>query len=333
MRLKENMARLTCLFGAVLLLSSAPLQAAGKTAPTRSGQKASTQTKPAGKKASNRKTVSTQARKTGNSRKTKRPPVQSDLPTIRSSSAIAIDLSNGKVLLSKNADRRRSVASLSKLMAALVLLDGGLDLDGVQTISPEDKRLVRRGAPSRLKTGAVYRKRDLLHAALMVSDNVATVALGRSMGWSTQTFARKMTARARKQGLRRTSFQDPTGLSAGNVSTAREMLAILRAAMDHPVIREISRKEEYSFLAFDGAPGEIHYRHTDHYARRFPWKVEGAKTGFTRAAGYCLAIGAQVRDQSIGMIFLGARGGLARFDDYARTMLWLEKRTPAQTSG
>jgi len=281
---------------------------------------------PAATRSKARKIPAPAASKTVRRKAAARPAPRADGPAIRSSAAIAIDLADGRVLLSKNADRPRSVASLSKLMAALVLVEHGLDLDGVQTISPQDKRLVRRGAPSRLRAGSAYLKRDLLHAALMVSDNVATVALGRSMGWSTGQFARKMTARARALGLRRTSFHDPTGLDAGNVSTAREMLAILRAAMAQPVIQEIARTEEYTFLALDGPPQVIHYRHTDHYARRFPWKVEGAKTGFTRAAGYCLAIGAQLHDQNIGMIFLGSYGVLTRFGDYARTMQWLERR-------
>ena len=130
-------------------------------------------------------------------------------PGLRSPAALVADLKTGEILWSRDADQPRSVASLSKLLAALVLLENDLDLDATQTITKADKRLVKRGAPTRLKTGCAYTHWDLLHAALMVSDNVAVVAMGRSLGWTSAEFASRMTERARELGLSQTRFEDP----------------------------------------------------------------------------------------------------------------------------
>jgi len=213
-------------------------------------------------------------------------------PGIRSAAAIVADLNTGQVLYSQEADQARPVASLTKLMAALVLIESGLDLNVAQTIIKADHRLVKRGAPSRLRSGCTYTHRDLLHAALMVSDNVATVALGRSMCWTPEAFAHRMTLRAAEMGLSHTRFTDPTGLDAGDVSTAREMLTILRAVLNQPILQATCQKELYVVIPVGGKGHPILYRHTDAYIRRHPWDILGAKTGYTHPAQYCLAIGA-----------------------------------------
>lgn len=254
-------------------------------------------------------------------------------PGIRSPAAIVADLNTGRVLYSQEADQARPVASLTKLMAALVLLESGLDLNASQTITKADHRLVKQGAPSRLRSGCTYTHRDLLHAALMVSDNVATVALGRSMGWTPEAFARRMTFRAAEMGLSHTRFTDPTGLDAGDVSTAREMLTILRAVLNQPILQSTCQKELYVVIPVGGKGHPILYRHTDSYIRRHPWDILGAKTGYTHPAQYCLAIGATLDGRPIGMVFLGAIGDLTRFGDYSRVMRWLANQSgpPAVT--
>jgi D-alanyl-D-alanine endopeptidase (penicillin-binding protein 7) len=250
-------------------------------------------------------------------------------PGLRSPAVLVADMKTGEILWSREADQPRSVASLSKLMAALVLLEHDLDLEATQTITKEDKRLVRRGAPTRLKTGCAYTHLDLLHAALMVSDNVALVALGRSMGWTPAEFGIRMTERARELGLAQTRFEDPTGLAAGNISTPREMFNILQAALDHPILRKICRTEVFTVAPAKGKARPIHYRHTDYRALHHPWPILGAKTGFTLAAQYCLAIAALHGERQVGMIFLGSYGELTRFGDYARTMRWLTRQAAA----
>lgn len=254
-------------------------------------------------------------------------------PGIRSPAAIVADLNTGRVLYSQEADQPRPVASLTKLMAALVLIESGLDLNASQTITKTDHRLVKRGAPSRLRSGCAYTHRDLLHAALMVSDNVATVALGRSMGWTPEAFAHRMTLRAVEMGLSHTRFTDPTGLDAGDVSTAREMLAILQAVLNQPILQSTCQKELYVIIPVGGKGHPILYRHTDSYIRRHPWDILGAKTGYTHPAQYCLAIGAALDGRPVGMVFLGAIGDLTRFGDYSRVMRWLAKQSgqPAVT--
>jgi len=248
-------------------------------------------------------------------------------PGIRSPAAIVADLNTGRVLFSQEADQARPVASLTKLMAALVLIESGLDLNASQTITKADHRLVKRGAPSRLRSGCAYTHRDLLHAALMVSDNVATVALGRSMGWTPEAFAHRMTLHAAEMGLSHTRFTDPTGLDEGDVSTAREMLTILQAVLNQPILQSTCQKELYVVIPVSGKGHPILYRHTDSYIRRHPWDILGAKTGYTHPAQYCLAIGAALDGRSIGMVFLGAIGDLTRFGDYSRVMRWLAKQS------
>jgi D-alanyl-D-alanine endopeptidase (penicillin-binding protein 7) len=265
-----------------------------------------------------------------------RPPGEAkkpDEPAIRSTAAIVADLKTGEVLYSRAADQIRPVASLSKLLAALVLSESGLDLDAAQTVTREDKNCVRRGAPTRLRVGSTYTHWDLLHAALLVSDNVAVVALGRSMGWTPREFGRRMTERAGRMGLRHTRFTDPTGLDEGDVSTAREMWTILQTALADPLLQRICSTETCIVQPVAGKGKPIRYRHTDHYVLRHPWIVLGAKTGFTLPAQYCLAIGARLSDRPIGMVFLGAHGELTRFGDYARTMRWLSSRGGSASAG
>ena len=265
----------------------------------------------------------------GRSKKAPAPQATAKDPGLRSPAVLVADMKTGEILWSREADQPRSVASLSKLMASLVLLEHDLDLDASQTITKADKRLVRRGAPTRLKTGCAYTHRDLLHAALMVSDNVAVVALGRSMGWTSPEFASRMTERARELGLTQTRFEDPTGLADGDISTPREMFAILQTALDQPVLRHICGTEVYTIVPSQGKARPIHYRHTDHHVLHHPWPVLGGKTGFTRPARYCLAIAALLGDRPVGMIFLGSYGELTRFGDYARTMRWLSRQAAA----
>ncbi len=270
----------------------------------------------------------------GRSKRAAPPKPTAQDPGLRSPAVLVADLKTGEVLWSRDADQPRAVASLSKLMAALVLLENDIDLDATQTITKEDKRLVKRGAPTRLKTGCAYTHWDLLHAALMVSDNVAVVAMGRSMGWTPAEFGSRMTERARELGLTQTRFEDPTGLDDGDVSTPREMFAILQAALDNPILSKISGTEVFTVWPAKGKARPIHYRHTDYRVQHHPWPILGAKTGFTLAAQYCLAIASLLGERQVGMVFLGSYGELTRFGDYARAMRWLARQlaAPAQQS-
>lgn len=257
------------------------------------------------------------------------------MPNVQAHAAEVVDLSSNEELLAKNADEVRPIASISKLMAALVVLDHNLDLDGVTAITRSDHQVALRGARSRLPVGLAFSNRDLLHAALMASDNRAVPALGRAVGLDPpEKLVAAMNAKAQQLGLQHTKFEDPVGLSPNNVSTARELIGLLKASMKNPVITEITQKAKYVVRPV-GRPGwAIEYANTDVLARSARWSVITGKTGYTDVALYCLAIAVRmVNDRPIAMVFLGAVGKMTRFGDFSRVAQWLTERVWPRRAG
>jgi D-alanyl-D-alanine endopeptidase (penicillin-binding protein 7) len=248
------------------------------------------------------------------------------LPNIQAQAALIVDLSHGgHELFAKNPDAVRPIASISKLMAVLVVLEAGLALDGTTIISKDDKKVAWKGARSRLPEGMSVLNRDLLHAALIASDNRAVPALGRAVKLGPTELATAMTKKARALGLAHTEFKDPTGLDDGNVSTPRETIKMLEAALGNPVISEILKKPRYTVQPV-GRHGAIEYNNTDLLVRSGKWQILGGKTGYTDIARYCLVIAAKVADREVAMAFLGAEGKLTRFGDFTRAADWLLKQ-------
>ncbi len=243
------------------------------------------------------------------------------LPNIQSQSALVWDLDAGTELYAKNPTKVRAIASVGKLFLALVLFDRRLDLDGVTKITEEDARLSVGGARSRLAVGKSFKNHDLLKAMLISSDNRACTALGRAVGLTPAELVDALNLKARSLGLQKTRFVDPTGLKA-NVSTAREVLAGLTAALAIPLIGEILTTPQATIRSTDGRI-TIDYVSTDVALRAGRYAVLGGKTGFTDEAKYCLAIAARIGDRRVGMVFLGADGKLTRFGDFNRTAAWL----------
>lgn len=261
---------------------------------------------------------------------------RSGLPNILARAAVVLDLGSGAPLFAKNPDEVRPIASISKLLAMLVVLEHKLDLDGETTITAEDARRTTRGAKSRLMVGMRLKNRDLLHAALMASDNRAVLALGRAAGLSPAEHAEKMTAKARSLGLRKTEFHDPTGLDYGNVSSPRETITMLLAALKHPLIAKACRTRSYVAQVLGPKRRTIDYSNTDVLlASRH--EVLGGKTGYNDRAGYCLVVAARVADSTgksreVAMAFLGEEGKLSRFADFGRAAQWLIEKHPAETA-
>lgn len=277
------------------------------------------------------------------------------LPNIQALGAVVMDLERGVPLYEKDPDGVRPIASISKLMAMLVVLerrigpDGhGLDLEGKTTITETDARLTTRGAKSRLLVGMTLSHRDLLHAALMASDNRAVLALGRAVGLSPPALAAEMTAKAKLLGLTKTEFHDPTGLDYRNVSTPREVVKLLVAALKEPLIAQICRTAHFVAHALPPRRTAIEYTNTDHLLRSSPHRVLGGKTGYNDRAGYCLVVAARIasgsgtgpapgrkpekREREVAMAFLGEEGELTRFADFGRAAQWLQERRPLITS-
>jgi len=216
------------------------------------------------------------------------------------------------------------IASISKLVAMMVVLDRGLDLEATTRIEPNDHQLTRRGARSRLRVGATYRNRDLVTAALLSSDNRAVIALGRAVGLSPAAFAQAMTAKARSVGLKRVGFGDPTGLSYDNVASPEGIVLVLRAALTYDLIRrETSRKDAKITPAGKKTPVES-YVNTNRLVR---WGVEGievSKTGFNREAGHCVAFALRLKDgRLVAVVVLGSRDRNALFRDASRVVTWV----------
>jgi D-alanyl-D-alanine endopeptidase (penicillin-binding protein 7) len=260
---------------------------------------------------------------------------RSGQPNILARAAVVLDLSTGNPLFQKNPDEVRPIASISKLLAMLVVMDRKLDLDAETVITQEDARRTTRGAKSRLMVGMKLKNRDLLHAALMASDNRAVLALGRAAGLSPAEHAELMTAKAKSLGLRKTEFHDPTGLDYGNVSSPRETVTMLLAALKNPLIAKACKTRSYVAQVLGPKKRTIEYSNTDVLlASRH--EVLGGKTGYNDRAGYCLVVAAKLSEgagkgREVAMAFLGEEGKMSRFADFGRAAQWLQEKHPTET--
>jgi D-alanyl-D-alanine endopeptidase (penicillin-binding protein 7) len=252
------------------------------------------------------------------------------LPNVQAQAAVVVDLEGNEELFTKNADEVRPIASISKLMAVLVVLEKNLDMEAATTMIESDKIIATGGARSRLPVGLSFTNRDLLHAALMASDNRAVPALGRAVGLEPPQLVAAMNAKAKELGLKNTTFEDPVGLNSNNRSTARDLVGLLRAAMKNQTITEITQKAKYVAHPV-GKPGwTIEYTNTDVLARGGHVEVITGKTGYTDLALYCLAVAVKTNTRPVAMVFLGAVGKMTRFADFSRVTQWLiEKKWKA----
>jgi D-alanyl-D-alanine endopeptidase (penicillin-binding protein 7) len=248
------------------------------------------------------------------------------MPNVQAQAAVVVDLDGNEELFTKNADEVRPIASISKLMAVLVVLDHHVDMDAATQMIDSDRQIAQGGARSRLPIGLSFTNRDLLHAALMASDNRAVPALGRAVGLDPQQLVAAMNNKAKDLGLQRTTFEDPVGLNSNNRSTARDLVGLLRAAMKNPTITEITQKAKYVAHPV-GKPGwTIEYTNTDVLARTGRIDVITGKTGYTDIALYCLAVAVKMANsRQVAMVFLGAVGKMTRFADFSRVSQWLER--------
>jgi D-alanyl-D-alanine endopeptidase (penicillin-binding protein 7) len=257
------------------------------------------------------------------------PAMKGKLPNVQSLGALVVDLDTGQEIFAHKPDQPRSIASISKLAAALTVMDRKLELDGLTTIKHVDAEVARGGARSRLLEGMTLSNRDLLHAALLGSDNRAISALGRAVGLSTTPFTAAMNRKVASLGLRHTRFREPTGLSADNQSTPRETIELLKAAMAHPVLGPVVSRPEYDAHPVSKPP--IHYVNTDRPAARANLQILGGKTGYNDSARYCLVIAVKIDGHNYGMSLLATEGDLTRFGDVARIADWIVVHKPKRS--
>ncbi len=240
-------------------------------------------------------------------------------PYLNLKSALLVDYNNGEVLYSKNADTQRPIASISKLVAAMVIVDQGVDLESTEAISKTD---ARRSSRSRLNIGYELTLRDLLHAALMNSDNRATRALARATCGTIEDFAAEMNRKSKALGLNQTHFVEPTGLSAENVSTAHEVAKIVHYAYDYELIREITSKKTYYVKIINKKNRRVSMANTNLMIHS-PYSVLTGKTGFIRAADYCLTtLVRNKKGERLTLVVLGVPRDQLRFREARKLIDW-----------
>lgn len=240
-------------------------------------------------------------------------------PFLYSHSAIVYDVGSGKVLLEKNADDAQPIASLTKLMTAMVVLDSAQPLGDTVTVDDDDiDRLKHSG--SRLPTGVSLERAEMLRLALMASENRAASALSRAFPGGQPAFIQKMNEKARALQMAATHFDDPSGLSPDNLSTARDVVKMAAAASHYPLISEDTTLPRYEEQI--GARTRF-YHNTDPIVRSADWDVLVAKTGYTREAGRCIVVDANMPGGQVMIALLGSQTSWGRSADLVTIRRWL----------
>ncbi len=256
------------------------------------------------------------------------PTVQADRPDVRSNAALVIDAATSSILFERNASVPRPIASLTKLMTALVVLESGQSLDDTIAITSED-RDGTRGAASRLSVGAKLTRGDLLHLALMASDNRAAYALARTYPGGKIAALRAMNAKARLLGMSNAKFADPSGLSSDNVASALDISKLMVAVADHATIRAYSTDRNYSVMF---AKQAVQFRNTNYLVAKPDWEIDVQKTGYTNEAGQCLAMKTTIQGRSVIIVLLDSFGKYTRTADARRVRKWLEARASSRVA-
>ena len=243
---------------------------------------------------------------------------------LRSASALVQDAETGEIVFGKNADTVTPIASITKLMTAMVILDSGLDLEEQILLNREDA-IAMKGARSRLRTGLSISRGDLLLLALMASENRAAAALGRTYPGGLESFVDAMNTKAAAIDMTETRFVEPTGLSPANVSTASDLAKMVRAAHEYPVIREFSTRDRATIKAGWGKRFQsLAYGNTNGLVRSKYWDIELSKTGYISEAGRCLVMHVRLAEKDLIVVLLDSWGKHSRIGDANRIKKWLE---------
>ncbi len=242
---------------------------------------------------------------------------------LRSASALVLDAQTGEIVFNKNSDAITPIASITKLMTAMVILDRGLDLEQRVVLSREDVDAIK-GTRSRLRTGSVLTRDELLLLALMASENRAAAALGRTYPGGMEAVVAAMNEKAATLGMTDSRFVEPTGLSPANVSSARDLAKLVSAAHSYPLIREYSTRDKATVKAF-GRP--LNFRNTNGLVRSSYWEIDLSKTGYISEAGRCLVMRVRLASKDLIVVLLDSWGKQSRIGDANRIRKWLETST------
>mgnify|MGYP003482560741 CR=1 FL=1 len=244
--------------------------------------------------------------------------------SLRSSVALVLDQNTSEVLFEKNANVALPIASITKLMTGLVVVEANLDLNQVLTISNDDVDR-HKFSSSRLPVGARMTRGNLLHIALMSSENRAASALGRNYPGGINAFIAARDVKARELGMNDTRYVDASGLSSQNVSSARDLARLVAYAHQKPLLRQYSTDPDWVVEA-SGRP--MRYNNTNYLVKLPDWNIGLQKTGFINEAGRCLVMQAMIQGRNVIMVFLDSKGKMSRTADAGRMRRWLEALTP-----
>lgn len=239
---------------------------------------------------------------------------------LQSGAALVLDQATGTVLFEKNSSAVLPIASITKLMTAMVMLDAHLPMGEEFYITDDDVDTLK-GSRSRLAVGTQLTRQEALLLALMSSENRAAHALGRNYPGGIPAFVAAMNRKAQELGMTNSRFLDPTGLNSGNVSTARDLAKMVTAAYKYPAIREASTTSE---AKFDVRGRMQEYRNTNPLVRSDSWDIGVTKTGFIREAGKCLVMQAKVNNRPMVFVLLDSEGSMTRVGDANRLKRWAE---------
>jgi D-alanyl-D-alanine endopeptidase (penicillin-binding protein 7) len=246
----------------------------------------------------------------------------------RSASVLVQDAETGEVVFHKNSEAVVPIASITKLMTAMVTIDRDLDMQQRVVLSREDVDL-RKGTKSRLRPGTVLTRDELLMLALMASENRAAAALGRTYPEGMQAFVAAMNQKAAALGMTESRFVDPTGLSSANVSSAHDLAKLVHAAHGYELIREYSTRDRATVTAF-GRP--VNFRNTNGLVRNSHWEIGLSKTGYISEAGRCLVMRVRLASKDLIVVLLDSWGKQSRIGDANRIRKWLETSAAGRRS-
>ena len=240
---------------------------------------------------------------------------------LKSSVALVLDADTNEVLFSKNPQAVLPIASLTKLMTAVVVTDAKLPLNEPITVTDEDID-TEKNSRSRLRVGTTLSREEMLHLALMASENRAAHALGRAYPGGLDAFVAAMNRKAQDLGMHDTHYVEPTGLSSRNQSSARDLATLVQAAQEQPLIREFSTSPEFE-VALGNRTAQFHT--TNALVKSPAWDIVLQKTGYITEAGRCLVMQAKMAGRKLTMVFLDSAGKYSRLGDAERVRRWVSE--------
>lgn len=252
--------------------------------------------------------------------------ISSGEPQLASAKALVMDQSTGEILFAKNINAQTPIASVTKLMTAMVMLDAHLPMDEVLQVTDADVDTFK-GSSSKLPVGTQLTRAELLHMAIMSSENRAASALGRNYPGGISAFVAAMNEKAHVLGMSSSHFVDATGLHSENVSTAADLSKMVRAAYNYPQIRQVSTTASQEFNVH-GYRNPVNFSNTNLLVRNNSqkWVIGLSKTGYISEAGRCLVMQADISGKSVVMVFLDSMGKFSRIGDAERIRKWMEAR-------